>query len=458
MRPPPFLAFCAALVAAGSARAQAPPPPPPLAQNPSAQASPAPAQDPHAGRRLELRGLEDTLKASEEQRRKIEGELESMRADRARLNAALIDTAARVRAGETRAAEVEKRLETLTGSQEAIRRSLDNRRGVIVEVLAALQRMGRRPPPAILAEPADILRAVRASMMLGAVLPELRAETEALAADLAELVDLRAKIAADSETLKRDLAALGQERTRLAALVEARQASVSEAEKALGAERERARDLARQATTLKELIERMEREVAAAARAADEARRADAAQARAEEERRRAEADQVAARIAAPLRDPARLAPAAPFAETKGFLPLPAAGRVVKSFGAPDGFGGVEKGLSIATRAQASVAAPADGWVSFAGPWRSWGQLLIVNAGGGYYIVLAGLDRINVDVGQFVLAGEPVGMMGAGGARTAAAVAIGATDPVLYIEFRKDGSAIDPSPWWMKSDSEKARG
>ncbi len=444
MRPGPFLVLCVALAAAAPARAQAPPPP---------------AADPHAARRLELRGLEDTLKASDEQRRKIEAELESMRADRARLNSALIDTAARVRAGETRAGEVEKRLETLTGSQEAIRRSLDNRRGVIVEVLAALQRMGRRPPPAILAEPADILRAVRASMMLGAVLPELRAETEALAADLAELVDLRAKIATESETLRRDLAGLGQERTRLAALVEARQASVSDAEKALGAERERARDLGRQATTLKDLIERMEREVAAAARAADEARRADAAQAKAEEERRRAEADQVAARIAAaPTRDPARLTPAAPFAETKGFLPLPAAGRIVKSFGAADGFGGLEKGLSIATRAQASVAAPADGWVSFAGPWRSWGQLLIVNAGGGYYIVLAGLDRIHVDVGQFVLAGEPVGSMGAGGARTAAAVAIGATEPVLYIEFRKDGSAIDPSPWWMKSDSEKARG
>lgn len=444
MRPVLRLALLAAVLA-GPARAQTP--------------AAAPADDPRDARRLELRGLEDTLKASDAQRRKIEADLESMRADRARLNAALIDTAARVRAGETRAAEVEKRLDTLAGSHEAIRRSLDNRRGVIVEVLAALQRMGRRPPPAILADPSDILRAVRASMMLGAVLPELRAETEALAADLSELVDLRAKMAAEGETLKRDLASLGEERVRLAALVEARQAAVGDAEKALGAERERARDLARQATSLKELIERMEREVASAARAADEARRADAARVRADEERRRADADQVGAKIAAaPFRDPARLAPAAPFAEIRGVLPLPAAGRIVKAYGAPDGFGGVEKGLSIATRAQASVAAPADGWVSFAGPWRSWGQLLIVNAGGGYYIVLAGMDRVNVEVGQFVLAGEPVGTMGVGGARTAAAVAIGATDPVLYVEFRKDGSAIDPSPWWTKSDSEKARG
>ncbi|MBL8590909.1 MAG: peptidoglycan DD-metalloendopeptidase family protein [Methylobacteriaceae bacterium] len=423
-------------------------------------AAPARAQSPE-GRdaRMELRGLEDTLKASDANRRKIEAELETIRADRARLAAALIDTQARARAAETRAAEAEKRLEALNSSQDAIRRSLESRRGVIVEVLAALQRMGRRPPPAILAEPADILRAIRTSMMLGAVLPELRAETEALASDLAELVTLKTSIAAESQTLAREAATLAQERQRLAALVEARQAAVAETEKALGAERARARDLARQATSLKELIDRMESEVASAARAAEEARRSDEAKAKADEERRVAESDQVRARIAAaPFRDPARLAPAVGFAEARGLLPLPAAGRIVKTFGAADGFGGLEKGLSIATRAQASVASPTDGWIMFAGPWRSWGQLLIINPGGGYYVVLAGMERVSVDVGQFVLAGEPVGTMGAGGARTAAAVAIGATDPVLYVEFRKDGSAIDPSPWWAKPDSEKARG
>ena len=73
-------------------------------------------------------------------------------------------------------------------------------------------------------------------------------------------------------------------------------------------------------------------------------------------------------------------------------------------------------------------------------------------------MTLAGMDRINVSVGQFVLAGEPVAVMGDGSTRTAAAAAIGATQPVLYIELRKDGSAIDPGPWWAKSDIEKARG
>ena len=102
--------------------------------------------------------------------------------------------------------------------------------------------------------------------------------------------------------------------------------------------------------------------------------------------------------------------------------------------------------------------APADGAVVFAGVYRTYGQLLIIDAGGGYYVLLAGMDRINVQSGEFILAGEPIGVMGDGSVRMATAAAVGAARPVLYIELRKDGIAIDPGPWWAKSDIEKARG
>ena len=408
---------------------------------------------------MKLRGVEDTLKVSDEQRRKFEQEAESIRADRARLAAALIETTQRVAAAETRAAQVEKRLETLTGSEEAIRKSLEARRGIIAELLAALQRMGRRPPPAILTRPDDILQAIRTSMLLGAVLPELRMETEALANDLSELVQLRASIATERETLARDLVSLASDRQRLAALVEARQKTLAEVERAVDAKRERARDLAKQVTTLKDLISRMETEIASAARGADEARRQDEARAKADEDKRKADAEGVRSKVAAaPFKDPARLAPQIAFQNARGLLPMPSPGRIVKAYGSADGFGGSERGLSLATRAKATIASPADGWVAFAGPWRTYGQLLIVNAGNGYYIVLAGMERISVDVGQFVLAGEPVATMGDGGAKTAAAIAIGASEPILYVEFRKDGSAIDPCPWWAKPETEKVRG
>jgi septal ring factor EnvC (AmiA/AmiB activator) len=413
----------------------------------SAQRAPETTEE-RARRERELKAANDAQAVSAEIRRRLEAEIAEIRTDRARLNTALVETAERVRAAEDRVRALEGRLQVLGGSEGAIRRSLDSRRALIVEVFAALQRMGLRPPPAVLVRPEDMLSAVRASILLGAVLPELRAEAETLATDLAELVRLRTAIAADQAALAGELTALRTDQQRVAALIEARQARLAEAERTVGAERERAEALARQAGTLKELIERMEREVSGAQKAVEEARKAADAQARESRERF----------AQAAFRDPARLAPKIPFPETRGLLPLPVSGQVARSFGSPDGYGGTTRGISVATRPKAVVVSPSDGWVAYAGPFRSFGRLLIINAGGGYYLLLAGVDQINVEVGQFVLAGEPVATMGESSSLSPAAGAIETKDPVLYIEFRKDGGSIDPGPWWAKSQSEKVRG
>jgi murein hydrolase activator len=136
---------------------------------------------------------------------------------------------------------------------------------------------------------------------------------------------------------------------------------------------------------------------------------------------------------------------------------LPVNGVRMREFGGPDGAGGTQKGLSIATRTGAEITAPCDGWVVYAGPFRSYGQLLILNAGGGYHVLLAGMERISVDLGQFVLTGEPVAVMGSG-LQASATVASGTKQPVLYLEFRKEGAPIDPSPWWATNEGEKVRG
>jgi septal ring factor EnvC (AmiA/AmiB activator) len=427
----------------GVAHAQQKPVPAPVAPQVGTETAEQKAQ-----RERDLRLLEEAMAASTEARRRLEAEIADIRTDRAKLNAALIDTAGRVRGIEDRILGLEQRLQTLAASETAIRRSLESRRGVIIEVFAALQRMGRRPPPAVLVRPEDMLEAVRASIMLGAVLPELRAEAETLATDLAELVRLKNAIATDRSTLGAELAALTGEQDRLSALMDARQGRMAEVERNMGSEREKATELARQAGSLKELIDRMEKEIAGAQRAAEEAQRAAEAQEREAKERF----------AQAAFRDPARLAPKIPFSEARGLLPQPVSGETILNFGASDGYGGTTRGISIRTRQKASVVSPADGWVAFAGPFRSYGRLLIINAGGGYYVLLAGMDQINVDVGQFVLAGEPVASMGETSLMSLAGGAIEKNNPVLYVEFRKDGGSVDPGPWWTKSQSEKVRG
>ena len=408
-----------------------------------------------SGRKVQLRTIEDSLSVSDEQRRKIQADIEEIRTDRVRLSAALIEATSSVHAAETKVAEVEQRLDGLDGSERDIKRSLDRRRAVIVEVLAALQRMGRKPLPAILVRPQDMLKAIRTSMLLGSVVPELRSEVEVLASDLEDLTRVRASIRSDRDTLSQELTALHAEQVRLASLIAVRQDSEVRAEGVLSTQEQRAADLARQATSLKDLISRMESGVVSARRAAEAARAADEAQRRASDASSAGNA-QVAA--AGPFRDAGRLAPAVAFADAKGSLPFPAAGSIIKPYGSDDGFGSAEHGVSVATRPRAYVSSPSDGWVSFAGPYRTYGQLLIINTGGGYYVVLAGMERTNVAIGQFVLAGEPVGAMGDGSVKTAASIALGAAQPILYVEFRKDGAPIDPSPWWAKADLEKVRG
>jgi septal ring factor EnvC (AmiA/AmiB activator) len=387
----------------------------------------------------ELKATRDRQRQSAEAEANLKREIEQIGADRRKLNQDLIDTAGRLRGVESKIAATQERLKPLDDNELSIRKSLDGRRAVIGEVLAALQRIGRRPPPALIASPEDALQSVRTAMVLGAVLPEMRHEVEALASDLSELLALRKKIDAEREQLKSEVASLDGERARMTALVDERQKQIADREKALDAERTRAGNLAHEVDNLKDLIAKLEQGLDTATRESRDAARSDSRPA------------------LSAFRDPGRLAPAVAFASLRGQVPIPVNGVKLKEFGSPDGNGGAEKGLSIATRAGAQVTAPADGWVVFAGSFRSYGQLLILNVGGGYHVLLAGMDRISVDLGQFVLTGEPVAVMG-NGSHIAAILATGSSQPVLYVEFRKDGVPVDPGPWWAAGEGEKVRG
>jgi septal ring factor EnvC (AmiA/AmiB activator) len=457
----------------------------------SAPAQPAPAQpvtaqpaaaQPAAAEVIKQREQElDSLRAEQQQateaERKLAAENEMLSEDRRKLTASLIEGATRIRADEERVTAAETRMHALEGSEAAIRKSLTGRRALIAEVLAALQRIGHHPPPAVFAGAQDALESIRTAMTLGAVLPEMRVETETLMTELAGLGRVRKDLAIERDRQASEIAELGAAQRRMSGLVEERQKRQAEVEHAMDEERQRVLALARQADNLKDLIAKLEQGVENAKRAARLA-------ARPTEESKPSEAKSDAksgpSGAAAP-KDATRLAPVVAFAAAKGTLLLPANGVKLKDFGASDRAGGTEKGISIATRAGAQVTAPSDGWVVYAAPYRSYGQLLILNVGGGYHVLLAGMERITVDLGQFVLTGEPVAVMGNGtqvasttaastnpvttmttasdsGSPSSGSPTAGTTQPVLYIEFRKDGTPVDPTPWWAATNSEKVRG
>jgi septal ring factor EnvC (AmiA/AmiB activator) len=267
------------------------------------------------------------------------------------------------------------------------------------------------------------------------------------------LARIKGENAAERRQLTGQLVDLADTQKRMAALIEERQKRQAEVEQAIMAERQRALALSRQVDNLKDLIGKLEQGLDGAGRAARASPRPGEDSKPTGETRSGLTA----------LKDPARMGPAIAFVSAKGRLSLPVNGVRIREFGTLDATGGSEKGTSVATRPGAQVTAPSDGWVVYAAPYRSYGQLLILNVGGGYHVVLAGMERITVDPGQFVLTGEPVAEMGSGTqvasiSAAGSSSAIGSSQPVLYIEFRKDGTPVDSSPWWAATENEKVRG
>lgn len=408
------------------------------------------APDPDQSR-AEYEQVSKEITLSAERLAKLAADIAAVKKDHASITAALIQSAMTEQKLGQDIEDIGAKLEGLKAEEQKIRASLAARRDVLAEVLGALQRMGLNPPPAILVKPEDALSSVRSAILLGAVVPELRQQTDILLADLKEQTRVTASIEAERARLAAAVGEQTAEKTRLTMLLEAKQKLETDTETQLAAEKQRSQALAAKAGSLKELIASLE---------ADKARKtADQAKAA---ERKTADGDKippqevpaqegppVATELAAlPVPEGNRLTASAPFSALQGQIALPVIGKIKRRFGADDGNGAVMLGDMVATQSGAIVTAPADGNVLYAGPFRSYGQLLILNAGDGYHVVLAGMSRISVASGQSVLAGEPVGAMGEARVASTSASKNGNATPELYVEFRKDGKPVDPAPWW----------
>jgi murein hydrolase activator len=412
------------------------------------------APDPDQSR-AEYERISQEITLSSERLARLAADMATVKKDHASITAALIQSAMTEQKLGQDIEDIGAKLEGLKGDEQKIRASLAARRDVLAEVLAALQRMGLNPPPAILVKPEDALSSVRSAILLGAVVPELRQQTEILLAELKEQSRVTASIEAERARLTAAVAEQTAEKKRLGMLLEAKQKLEAETQTALAAEKQRSAALAAKAGSLKELIASLEADKARKAADAAKAAEQKASEQKAAEQKA-AGADKAPAQkapeqtelAALPVPEANRLTAAAPFSALQGQIALPVTGKIKRRFGASDGNGAVMLGDMVATQSGAIVTAPADGNVLYAGPFRSYGQLLILNAGDGYHVVLAGMSRISVASGQSVLAGEPVGAMGEARVASTSASKNGNATPELYVEFRKDGKPVDPTPWW----------
>lgn len=330
-----------------------------------------------------------------------------------------IEAAQSAEAHEEALTRLDTQLAALSKEAEAKTAALARRRREQTELLAALLRLSRNPPSGLVfaeGRPVDLLRG---GILMGAALPPLVKRAKRLGIELQQLADLRGQIQ-DAEARHRiESDALTKEETRIQTLIAQKAALQAKAAQGAAASAQRVEALAAQARNLRDLIAR-----------------ADAAERRREVEEAKKAAKEKEERVAV-----ARPPSIRPFSEARGRMLYPSVGKVVIAFGVSEP-AGPSQGLTIETRPGAPVVAPFDGRVVFAGPFKGYGQILIIRHGPRYHSLLAGLGRIDSSVGQWLVAGEPVGTMPAGEAK-----------PRLYLELRHDGRPINPLPWLATRDA-----
>jgi len=393
----------------------------------------------------QLKELEASLSLSKDKSDKLKADIEAMKGDREKQNAALIAAAARVKAAETEIAAVQTKIGDLIVQELDTRGRLDGADASISNVLAALERISKDPPPAIIVDPSDALGSARSALLISAILPQLKARADQVTADLKHLTEIKTAAQAEEANLKANFDVLEEEQLRIATLIQAQKQNEQTATATLAEEQKQAAEMADKAAQLKQLIADLGRQAQAVAVAADATATANAGG-------KTPKLDNDTVKLA--LANTARQQPAVPFAAARGFLDFPVTRGVnVVNFGDGDGFGGVSDGVSVVTNAEAPVRAPADGWVLYTGNYLNYGQIVILDAGQDYTILLAGMARVDVKPGQFVLMGNPVGVMGSRTIGRTVATSAGAQRPTLYIEMRNKNVPIDPTGWWASSDN-----
>ena len=376
----------------------------------------------------QLRELEQSRQAALAQAREELARQQGAEAEARRLAAARVAGAAALRALEQATAEAATTMDGLARRRADAEARLEARSRELAPLLPLLERLSLYPAETLLAVPTRPDASLTGLLVLRGLAHHLEAEAETLRAEQAEVARLALGMAQQERRLSDAQSAQATQAAGLDRQIADAQSRSRAAEDAVSAAARRAAEQASQAESLRAALGQLD-----SARKQDEARaRADATAAQQRQDAGSAEARQ---------RQVAMTQQAGPgLGEARGQLGTPVAGSVVKAFGEP-GAAGPATGISFGAPPAARVSAPCGGRVVFAGPFRSFGRLIIVDCGNAYHFVLAGLDRLDVSVGRPVQAGEPVGVMAAWDPRSLG------VRPLLYVELREHGQPINPAPY-----------
>jgi murein hydrolase activator len=377
-----------------------------------------------------LNEVERQLEQSRQRQQKLVKQAQDLAGQIQVLRDNAVRAAAGAQAQEATLDRLDGELAKLTAQEQVEAAELQRKRAAEGRVLMALAQLARDPPTALALSPVPPVNAVRGGLLLGRAVPPLAAKARTLGDEIARLEAVRTQIATAEAAHRTAGEGWARDEAQIAVLIARKQTLRQQTQQGLAENRRRQAALAAKAGSLRDLIARLEAERVAAER-----------QARLESRSHGTAPSAVTNPM--PVGSPPGIRS---IAQAKGHFAVPATGPLVVRFGETESGGVTSKGLTFETRPGAQVVAPFDGRVMYAGPFKGYGQILIIGHGGGYYSVLAGLDRIEQSVGQWLVAGEPVGTMPEGNQR-----------PRLYLELRDNGRPVNPLPWLAIHD-EKVNG
>lgn len=378
----------------------------------------------------DLEQVEKQVQQQAQKQKQLEREAEKAGQELQRVNQEMIKAAKIIQSNEESISKMEDQLKALEEDYHSTEEKLSLQDTSMIKMISALQSLALKPTEALFVQPLSPVDIVRSAMMLRETVPYLEAQADILKQELEVLSKKREVIKNQVKKIIEQKQKLEREHSQMKVLADAKTKYRAKVSQESLETKKSIQKLASQAQDLKDLLAKLEKE------------KAEKRLKMAEDAKKKILSSQKSEQVS--TADLIKFDPqiinetGANFVKAKGSLPSPVRGKIVTRYGEETSKGVSAKGITIKTRDMAQVIAPFDGSVLFVGPFRGYGNLIIIEHGKGYTSLLAGLDSIDCETGQMLLAGEPIGLMPSG------------NDARLYMEIRKDNHPINPESWLKK--------
>lgn len=391
--------------------------------------------------KADLAKMEREVQAQNLEHKKLQAQATQISLELTRISKDMIASAKQIQSSEEKISRMESELETLRADLKKAEENFVVEDDNLIKTLSALQNLALKPTEALFVQPLTPVEIIRSAMLLREAVPYLQENAARIRKDLEKIENQKNLVEKQVARIIRQKKILENEHEQMKALVQRKSKIRNAVEIKSVKAKKKVERLASQANDLRDLLNKLEKQRQEKLRRQEEERRRlaelKAAEARrAAEETKKLEEKQRADLIK--FKPEVINEVGENFVKAKGHLLRPARGPVVTAYGEQMSKGVTSKGIIIKTRSQAQVISPYDGTVIFAGPFRGYGNLIIIEHGQGYLSLLAGLEEVDCELGQMLLAGEPVGQMPESG------------DTRLYVELRKDNHPINPLTWIEK--------